>query len=334
MVDLIKLGENNILFPKYRGRLTEGITYNPSNNTLIWVDIIEAEVHRVYLSDEDYQKNHQVLKFKEQGESIGTIGLTIDDNIIIVCGKYGVAKGSFKTGEISYFLKYNHDDTQSKRLRSNDGIIDPWGHLWIGVMSDFHVTELEGNVSPEGRLYRVNCHDLTVDTMIEDCLISNGMSFANNGKQLYWTDSLTNSIWLYDYSYIANELSNKRKYVNAKEIDVLKGFKNPEPDGFVMTKSNEIYSAIFSTCKLLHFDGSGKCIEELNVPAERVTSATIGGKCNDELYITTGHRKLEDSSEIIDATDKSGDLGGFLFTYKLKSPVDVQSKHVWGAKLL
>lgn len=330
---LFKLEPNNILFPDYRGRLTEGITYNPSNNTLIWVDIIQGEVHRTSLMEGRFNESHEILKFEDPKESIGAIGLTSDDNMILICGKQGIAKGSFKTGEISYFLKYKHDETQSKRLRSNDGIIDPWGHLWIGVMTDFDISAQEGKVSPEGKLYRINCHDLTIETMVDDCFIPNGLAFSSNHKHFYWTDSLTHIIWKYDYDCIPNKLTNKRKHIDVREVERLKQFSSPEPDGLVMTKSSEIFSAIFSTSRVVHFDEHGKYAEEYQIPAERITSVTIGGKSNDDLFVTTGHSKLADPSAIIDPNDKSGDLGGFLFRYKLSKPYDVHVKNIWGGKL-
>lgn len=328
-----KVESDNILFPEYRGRLTEGVTYNPSNNTLIWVDIIQGEVHRASLSEGSFGQTHEVLKFDDPNESIGAIGLTSNDNILIICGKQGIAKGSFKTGEISYFLKYNHDETQMKRLRSNDGIIDPWGHLWIGVMTDFPVTEQEGKVSPEGKLYRINCHDLTIETMVDNCYIPNGLAFTSDRKHFYWTDSLTHSIWVYDYDYISNKLSNKRKFVDVRDLDALKSFSSPEPDGLVMTKNDEVFSAIFSTRRVLHFDAQGEYVEEYELPADRVTSVTVGGKYNNELFITTGHPNLTDSSAVIDPNDKSGDLGGFLFKYELNKPYDVHVKYIWGGKV-
>lgn len=324
---------NDILFPDYRGRLTEGVTYNPSNNTLIWVDIIQGEVHRTSLLEGKFSESHERLKFEDPKESIGAIGLTNDDNVIVICGKQGIGKGSFKTGQIEYFLKYNHDETQKKRLRSNDGIIDPWGHLWIGVMTDFDISEQEGKISPEGKLYRINCHDSTIETMVDNCYIPNGLAFSQDQKHFYWTDSLTYTIWKYDYEYISNTLSNKREHIAVKEVDAVKQFNSPEPDGLVMTRSGEIFSAAFSTSRVLHFDEHGKYVEAYKLPAEKITSVTIGGKSNDELYITTGHPHLSDSTTSIDPNDKTGDLGGFLFRYHLNKPHDVHVKHIWGGKL-
>lgn len=330
MVDTHSLLEANIMEPKYRGRLLEGITYNPSNDTLLWVDIILAEVHRVFLSSPE--RTHQVLRFENEGESIGAIGLTSNDNILIVCGKFGIAKASFATGKIDYFLKYEHDEKQHSRLRSNDAMIDPWGNLWVGVMTDFPVIAKEGKPSPEGRLYHVNCHDLTMSIMEDYSFIPNGLAFSNDGKRFFWTDSLTDTIWEYDYDFIANKLLNKRKFIDFKKIPSVQD-KGCVPDGLVMTIDNEIYSAVFNSGKVLHFDTSGECIEAYKLPAKKPTCATIGGKNFDLLFVTTAHLHEEDMNVFIDPYDKSGDLGGFLYCYKLPRPAKARSKNIWGGKI-
>ncbi|KAK7679528.1 hypothetical protein QCA50_017429 [Cerrena zonata] len=316
MTKVYELDESNIFFKKYRGELTEGITYNPSNDTLLWVDIIRGEVHRVKLSreeEEEIEKSHEVLKFEDGQESIGAIGLTNDDNIVIICAKYGICKGNFKKGEIEYIVEYNHTQEQKKRLRSNDGIIDPWGHLWIGVMTDFPVAEQEG-VKPEGRLYRINCHDLTIETMVQDCFISNGLNFSFNGKKFYWTDSLTYKIWSFDYDYISNTLSNKQEFINMKTIET---GESPEPDGLTIDKNDEIYSAIFSAGKIVHLNQQAEITEIFKLPTPKITCVTIGGSKNNQLFITSA---------------KDGSLGGYLYKIQLNKSLNGKIKFVWGGK--
>lgn len=324
------LTKDNILIDSYRGRLTEGVTYNPSNDTLLWVDIINAEVHRVNLS-RDLVETHEVLKFDDPAESIGAIGLTSDDNVIIICCKYGIAKGNFKTGALTYILEFNHNEEQRYRLRSNDGIIDPWGHLWIGVMTDFPVTRKEGGVKkPEGKLYRVDCHDLTIEEMISSSFISNGLNFSASGKKFYWTDSLTYKIWEFDYDYISNKLYNKKAFIDFKKL--FPGVDSPEPDGLAIDKNDEIYSTVFHTGQLLHFNNKGEVVEVFKLPCLRPTCVTIGGKNNNELFITSAHEDVMDPSKTIDADNKSGDLGGFLFRIKLDRNLNGKIKFVWGGK--
>ncbi|EAZ63512.2 Gluconolactonase putatively involved in growth regulation [Scheffersomyces stipitis CBS 6054] len=328
--EIIKLDKSNIFLPNYRGRLTEGVTYNPANDTLIWVDIIVGEVHRVKLSSEAADKEHEVIKWGQSGESIGAIGLTTKNDVILVCGKYGVALGDFTTGKIEYFFKYPYDVTKQQRLRSNDGIVDPWGNLWIGVMNDFPVTFKEG-VRPEGKLFRIDHKDLSITTMVDDTLIANGLAFSEDGKKLFWTDSLTFTNWQFDYDYATNTLSNRRPFIEAKKF--FPDEASPEPDGFTMTKDGHIYHAVFSTSTVIHVDANAQLVSKIQLPASRITCVTSGGKYNDELFITTAHLQLDDFNATIDPKDTNGDLGGFLYRVKLDKPVNGQIKNIWGGQV-
>lgn len=316
------------IFPKnYRGRLTEGVTYDERNNTLLWIDIIVGEVHRVDAND---GTNHEILKWEDPKESIGAIGLTNDPDIILICSKYGITYGNFKISKIQdYLFKYPHNDLQKQRLRSNDGFIDPWGNLWIGVMTDFPIGAKEG-IQPEGGLYRIT-PDLKFHKMINNSLISNGLGFNEKGDEFYWTDSLTYRIWKFKYNKETNKLSDKQEFINLKEF--YPDIESPEPDGFVMTNDGDIYTCVFSSGTILHVNNKGEEIERISIEsAKRITCVTIGqGNLNDALFITTAHLNLETELNP-DVNDQSGinDLGGFLFKFKTGSNLNGQKKNIWG----
>ncbi|EMG45873.1 CGR1 Cell growth-regulated gene 1 protein [Candida maltosa Xu316] len=316
----LELTKANIFPTNYRGRLTEGITYDQRTNTLFWVDIIVGEVHRVQLDTE----THDSLKWDSQEESIGAIGLTTDPTILLVCGKYGIGYANFNTHKIEYFFKYPHEN--SARLRSNDGIVDPWGNLWIGVMTDFPY----GDVQKEGKLYRIT-PDLKIDTMVDGAFIPNGLAFNERGDEFYWTDSLTYTIWKFDYDHETNTLSNRREFINLK--DFYPDCESPEPDGFVMTNNGEIYTCVFSTSTILHVDNQGKEVERIKLPAKRITCATIGGEKGDELFVTTAHLEHDNLQAVVDVSDTSSDLGGFIFRLKTGTDLNGQKKNIWGGKV-
>lgn len=318
-----------ILLPSYRGRLTEGITYNPANNTLLWVDIIGAEVHRISLDkNADPVLSHEVLHFNLEGESIGAICLTKDNNKILICSKYGVCIGNFDTHEINYFFKYPHSKEQARRLRSNDGIIDPWGNLWIGVMTDFPITKAEGGVAREGMLYRVDCTDLSVKVMEKDTFISNGLAFNNDGTKFYWTDLLTFTVWQFDYNVHTNTLSNKQPLIDMKQV--FPDEASPEPDGLSLASDGSFFHAVFSTSTVVEYNEAGEELGKIKLPAQRVTCTALGGPDDDTLFVTSAHKHLADSEYNFDANDKLGDLGGFLFQVKLAGKVHSKTKNIWG----
>lgn len=291
--------KDHILFPEYRGRLLEQITYNPSNDSLLWVDIIAGEVHRVIAND---WSTHEFLKWKGK-DSAGCVLLTQDDDEVIVCGKYGLAKGNFKKGSLEYFKKFDFDN--GERLRSNDGYVDPWGNIWLGIMNDFQY-----DVKPEGKLIRIK-PDLSWEVMVDESNISNGTTFSTDHKRFYWTDSLNHKVWIFDY--VNDNITNKRQFVDTRALTNTNG----EPDGLTITDKNEIYQAFWGQSKVLKYSSDGKLLDEFVLPAERISSVTIGGKDNNILFVTTAHKLLDDENVVI-TTDKLGDLGGYIYAFTIK----------------
>lgn len=294
------------------------------------MDIIAAEVHRIYLSESILEKKHQILHLEGEGESIGAIGLTADNDKVIICAKYGVCIGDFSTGKINYIVKYPHTEEQAQRLRSNDGIIDPWGNLWIGVMNDFPITAKEG-VCKEGFLYRVSADDLSISVMESHALIANGLAFSADGTRFYWTDLLTHTVWQYDYNHSTNTLSNKNPLINMKSV--YGGMEAAEPDGLCLTQDGIFYQAVFGTSSVLKYNLLGEAEAKFNLPAERITCTAVGGKDDNDLFITTAHEHHTDWSSEIDANDKNGDLGGYLFRVKLEIPVNSKPEDRWTGRL-
>lgn len=292
------LTKSNILFSDYRGRLLEQVTYNPSNDSLLWVDIIVGEVHRVIGLN---WSTHQVLKW-EGDDSTGCVLLTKDDDEVIVGSKHGLARGNFKNNTLEYFHKFNFENGET--LRSNDGYVDPWNNIWIGIMNDFKY-----DIEPVGKLIRIK-PDLTIETMVDLTKISNGTTFSNGHKKFYWTDSLNHIVWEFDYEN--DKLTHQCTLINTKNVTKTDG----EPDGLTLTQEGNIIQAFWGQSKVLKYSPSGEIIEEWILPAQQISSVTIGGKDNNTLFITTAHEHLEDFSKEIKA-DKVGDLGGYLYAIKI-----------------
>lgn len=304
-----ELTVDNVFLPSYRGRLTEGITYNRANNTVLWVDIILAEVHRVFLDD----MNHQVLKLEKKGDSIGTIGLTEDPDVIILAQKAEISKGNFLTGEITKILEYPKD----ARVRSNDGKIDPYGNLIVGTMKDF--TE---PLQPIGTLYQLT-PQLELKTLRTECLIPNGLGFTKN-KDFYWTDSPKNTMYKFKYDPEQGKLTDETIFIKTTD-------HYPEevaPDGMCITDQDNFFIGLFNEGAVIKLDVTGQIIGKFKLPAKRVTCCTVGGVNGDELFITTAHADHEDLNAPIDV-DLKGDLGGFLFRIKLSQP-EPEPQFIWG----
>lgn len=307
----------------------EGITYNPTNNTLLWVDIILAEVHRISLDNDNYEKTHECVTLDVPGESIGALFLTKDPNVVMVCAKFGLAKADFQLKQIEYVLRFPSDDATSLRMRSNDGIIDPWGNLWIGTMNDFPITKKEG-VLPEGTLYRIDASDMSVKIMLENTQISNGLAFNKDGSKFYWTDSLTFTVWQFDYNNETKELSDRKPLIDMR--NVFPEQDSPEPDGLSRSNDGVFYHAVFGTSLVIRYNSDAEVLHKYVLPACRITSTALGGANDDKLFITTAHLHLDEFDVSIDPEDRAGDLGGFLYRCDLPDKVNSSAKALWAGK--
>lgn len=321
-----QLTEEIIILPHYSGSLLEGITYDKRNNSLLWVDIAERSAHRVFLDNDDgtvRADTHQTLQYHDESESIGAIALTRDCDVILVCAKRGIAYGDFSKNTIhDYFVTY----PCNPRLRSNDGIVDPWGNLWIGLMTDFAESRDEGSALPEGYLYRIDCQLLECCEMLNHTIISNGISFTRDGKQVYWTDSGTHTIWAFDYDRDRNSLTNRRVHVDMRDHLGSEAC----PDGMRLLQDGRMYSAIFGMGLVVCLSGDGKKVEQqYKLPASRITCMTVGGPRNSTLYVTSAHSLLERERSERDAYS-GPDLGGRLFAIPINKPFHQVDNHIWG----
>lgn len=312
-------------FPK--SRLSEGPTYNPLDNSFLWVDIIAGEVHRVFLPIgtleytakqlQEIKDSHEVVKVPD---SVGVIGLTSNPDVYIAGCQRGVGFVDFNKGSFQYKVEYPAE-SHNEKYRSNDGAIDHLGNFWVGTISNFG----QPGSPSGGSLYRVNT-DFSIDTLLSECKIPNGIAFYE-GK-FYWTDSLTFTIWKFDYNEATGEITNREPHIKIK--DYCSEFESPEPDGFAMATNGDIYTAVFSTSKVLRFNIKGELVEEFIFPAKRITCPVFGGENLDTLFVTSADLHLDDIDKVDSAQPL--DFGGAIFRVVLDG-VQGLPKNVWTGAL-
>jgi len=124
---------------------------------------------------------------------------------------------------------------------------------------------------------------------------SNGMGWTPDGRGLYWVDSTSRQVWLFDFDPQTNELGEKKLWLHTPENT---------PDGMTTDANGGVWIAFFEGPFVRHYDARAHLIEQIAVPARSVTSCVFGGEGLGELYITTGGG---------DADAGKDDLSGALF---------------------
>ena len=161
--------------------------------------------------------------------------------------------------------------------RINDGKIDPIGRLWFGTMDN-----LEKKKS--GSLYCLD-KNLILHKVDDGYFITNGPAFINKNN-FYHTDSRKRIIYKIK---INNKLKILKKTIFLKfnEID-------GSPDGMTTDSKNL----------------KGNKIHQINLPAKNITNCTFGGHNNNELFISTALKGMNNKDL------KKYPLSGSLFMAK------------------
>ena len=102
--------------------------------------------------------------------------------------------------------------------RANDAKCDPAGRLWVGTMS-------EAEDAQSGSLYRLEQGQLT--RAVSGVTVSNGLGWSPDGHSMYYVDSPTRRVDVFDYDLATGMPSDRRCLVETRD---LAGF----PDGLAV----------------------------------------------------------------------------------------------------
>lgn len=163
-------------------------------------------------------------------------------------------------------------------IRFNDGKVDPEGRLWTGTMA----LDPDNNRNA-GSLYclkRGEGAEYDFVEKVNQVGISNGTDWI--GDHMYYIDSLTYEVAVYDYEASDGSISNRRPIIKVPESGGI-------PDGLTVDASGKLWVAIYGGSKIVQIDPeTGKELMKVEMPALCTTSMCFAGKDLSELYVTSG----------------------------------------------
>lgn len=160
------------------------------------------------------------------------------------------------------------DPERGVALRTNDAKADPGGRVWFGTMARDHTT-------PRAALYRLDPGSPTPVRVLSGITISNGLGWW--GDRMYYVDSPTHRIDMFDFDVATGEIGNRRPFVEV-----------PKPDGLCVDGEGHVWVAVWGTGTLRRYTPDGRVDRELSVPTPQVTSCAFAGPDYHTLIITTG----------------------------------------------
>ncbi|MBS1850311.1 MAG: SMP-30/gluconolactonase/LRE family protein [Acidobacteria bacterium] len=186
------------------------------------------------------------------------------------------------------------------KLQLNDCIADPAGRLLAG--SCFYDASPD---YPLGKLFSVPPNG-TIQILDEGFHLANGLGFSPDGTTLYFTDSVTRTIYAYSYDPATGQARDRRIFV---KVDGNAGL----PDGLTVDAEGFVWSAEWYGGCVARYDPDGKLERRIPVPAKQTSSLTFGGPQLQDIFITSA-AKSEPTPVMPPGYDpNSGHFGGGLY---------------------
>ncbi|WP_326691578.1 MULTISPECIES: SMP-30/gluconolactonase/LRE family protein [unclassified Streptomyces] len=242
--------------------LGEGPTWDSAGERLIWVDILGSRVHTFAPAS-----GWRTVMTTEQhvGAAKPRAGGGLVVNLRDGVGLYGPGGG---------FGWLRHDPVPGRR--GNDAAIAPDGTLWAGTM---RYDEAPGG----GTLARLSA-DGTAHTVLESVAVSNGTGWSPDGRRLYYIDSPTRRIDVFDVRE-DGLVANRRPLAEIEEGAGL-------PDGLTVDAYGCVWVALWDGAAVRRYTPSGALDRIVELPVRRPTACAFGGTGLGDLYVTTARAGL------------------------------------------
>jgi len=252
-----------------RAELGEGPIWDARTSELLWVDITPGVVHRL-------DPATGADRSFELGQPAGAI-------VPRVSGGYAFAlRDGFAVGDDTGFELVAAVDGERPEMRLNDGACDAAGRFWAGTT---HFDYRRG----AGALYRLDV-DGSLATMLTGVTVSNGIGWSLDGKRMYYVDTGTRGIDVFDFDVASGAIEHRRRLATIEKGAGL-------PDGLVVDEEGCIWVALWDGWSVRRYSPEGDLLAVVDVPAQRVTKPAFGGPALDRLYLTTAMPDAADPAQ-------------------------------------
>ena len=246
----------------------EGPLWHPAERKLYWADITEGELYRY-----DPATGHHELVFRAD-QMFGGYTFQSDGSILLFMeeGRIGV----LRNGRLEIVVGGIPGEEQN---RFNDVIADPEGRVFCGTMCKDSDKAMER--ASLGSLYLLET-DGAIHRILDGIAISNGLGFTPDLTGLYYTDTPTGAIWLFDYDRSTGSIGNRRDFTSTRDLG-----SDGLPDGMTVDSEGYVWSARVLTGQIHRYSPSGELVLSIDFPCDMVSSAVFGGENMEDLYVTT-----------------------------------------------
>ena len=177
-------------------------------------------------------------------------------------------------------------------VRMNEGGCDPDGCFYCGSMA---YDQSVGAAS----LYRLDPNG-SVEVALDQVTVSNGLEWSPDGSRVYYNDTATFTISVFDYDTSAG-LINRRTFAELPD--------GGRPDGLAVDAEGGVWTAVSNGGAVYRYSAEGVLEEKLAVPTRKVTACTFGGEHLDQLFITTSKENTDTREDPLAGSLFCADVG-------------------------
>lgn len=251
-----------------RGKATlgEGPRWDAATGRLLWVDI-EGRVLNLFAPETGERR---AISFDDRV----SVGIPTTGGGVLVALASRLAVLDLGDESLRTVAAFPH----GPEVRSNDGGCDPAGRFWIGTVAlDF--------AARAAALYRLDGGEL--EPVVREATISNGIGWSPDGRRMYYVDSPTQRVDVFDYDVTTGAAENRRAFV---PVDAGDG----TPDGLAVDDEGGVWVALYGGSSVRRYGADGELDHVVPVPATNVTSCCFGGADLRSLFITTAAQESDD----------------------------------------
>lgn len=243
--------------------LGEGPTWDAATGRLLWIDILGSRVHTY-----DPATGRRTTRRTEQ--HVGAVKPRAGGGLVL-----NLRDGVGLLDPDGAFRWLHHEPVPGRR--ANDAAVAPDGALWAGTM---RYDEAPGG----GTLSRVT-GDGSAEVVLDDVAVSNGTGWSPDGRLMYYIDSPTRRVDVFDYA--DGRVSGRRTLA---EIEDGAGF----PDGLTVDADGCVWVALWEGAAVRRYTPQGQLDRVIELPVQLVTACAFGGAGLSDLYITTARTGLSE----------------------------------------
>ena len=261
--------------------LGECPVWSVAEQVLYWADIDGRAIHRL-----DPSKG--TITTRSFAGRPGSFVLTPEAGTLVAAIEHEIVRVDWESGATESIVELEPPDSGN---RLNDGRADPAGRYIVGSMA---LDRSQGQTT--GILHRVEPDGSHVE-LRRDIGVSNGLAFDPDRSRMYFADTTTQRIVMWDYDLDTGARRNERTFFDFTA-------EAGKPDGGCVDADGCYWSAAVRGAELIRITPDGVVDRRIPLPLEMPTMPAFGGPNLDVLYVTS-LGVHEPDQRVMDATPGS-----------------------------